>query len=172
LVFRAVAGAGFSDYEDRGSTNGDVHMFANGLAAISAGYAPFRRPEGSLDVALELVVSHSLQGSSGSRAAGNFTAAGLVLSTFLEKVQAEIGLGGYLVRRAEEAQDLALTSNRWNGGVGAFLAKYWPLADGWSWGVSFKVLMLPTRSGVEADGQKHVHFSDGVGILGLSAAWR
>lgn len=172
LVFRAVAGAGFSNYEDRESTSRDAHMFADGVAALAAGYAPFRRPEGSLDLAAEVVLSHSLQGSAGSRAAGNFMAAGLVLSTFLERVQAEIGLGGYLVRRAAEARDLGLTSSRWNGGVGAFLAKYWPLANGWAWGVSFKVLMLPTRTEVEADGQKHVHFSDGIGILGLSAAWR
>jgi hypothetical protein len=170
LAFRVMAGAGFSDYEDRSS--GDVHMFANGLAAVSAGFAPVRKAQGTLDVSLELLISRTVQGSPGAHAAGDLLAGGLTLSTFLMASRAEIGLGGYMVRRAPEAHDLALASGRWTAGLGAFLAKYWPITEYWSWGAGVKVLMLPTRTSVEADGEKHVHFSDGVGILGLSVICR
>jgi len=169
FVMRAMAGAGFSDYEDRAS--GDVHMFANGLAAVAAGYTPFQKPQGSLDVALELLLSRSMQGQPGAHAAGDLLAAGLTLSTYLAS-RTEIGLGGYVVRRATEARDLALTTGRWTAGVGAFLAKYWPVTERWAWGAGVKVLMLPTDSYVDSNGEKHVHFSDGVGILGVSLVSR
>jgi hypothetical protein len=170
FLLRAIAGAGFSDYEDRSS--GDVHMFANGLAAVSGGYAAVQKSQATLDVSLELLMSRSFQGSPGAHAAGDLLAAGLTVSTFLLTSRAEIGLGAYVVRRAGEARDLDLTTGRWTAGVGASLAKYWSMTDGWAWGAGVRVLMLPTRTEVSSDGEKHIHFSDGVGIVALSLIHR
>jgi len=170
LLFHALLAAGESNYEDRAS--GDIHMFGEGLAAVSAGHAAVRKPAGTLDVSGELLLSRSFQGSPGAHAAGNLTAFGLVLSTFLETARAEIALGGYLVRRDGEARTLALASGNWSAGIGATLARYWPVTQGWSWGLAVKVLALPTSTTTDADGEKHTHFSDGLGVIGLSAAWR
>lgn len=169
ILVRAFAGGGFTTYEDR--SDGDAHMFSEVGFTLSVGYVPLSRSSGgSLGVSAEALLAHSPELSDGARAAGNLLGGGIVLSTTLGS--GEIGVGGYLLSRAPEARTIGLIQGRHSAGVGAFIAREWPLNQRLAMGFTVRVFLLPTRTTRESDGQKRVHFAEGIGLLGISASFR
>lgn len=170
FIARVFAGGGFAFYQARRDSDAGGHLFSDALAAGSMGAILLRKPVGALSVSGEALVAHSLEGSLGAHAAGNLLAAGVVLGAHFDQV--EICLGGYVVSRTSAARELGLTESRLNGGVGAGFYKDFRVAEHFSWGIGLRALMLPNSSYEDADGKKHVHFSDGLAVLGISVGWQ
>jgi hypothetical protein len=168
FLLRAFVGPGVSSYEDRYTA--ETHMFSEAGLALSAGYVAVQGATGSLMIGADLLAFQTAEDSVAARAAGNLFGGGIVLSTKLQKV--EIGLGGYALSRAPETRAMRLTESRLGGGIGAFFTREWELGRRFALGVTLRVLMLPTRTTVEGDGEKHVHFRDAIALVGISGSFR
>ena len=168
FLLRAFLGPGFSSYEDRYTA--ETHMFSEAGLALSAGYVAVQGAAGALTIGADVLAFQTGEDSVAARAAGNLFGAGIVLSTKLQKL--EIGLGGYALSRAPETRAMRLTESRLGGGIGAFFTREWELGRRFALGATLRVLMLPTRTAVEADGEKHVHFRDAIALVGVSSSFR
>ena len=168
FLLRAFVGPGFSSYEDRYTA--ETHMFSEAGLALSVGYVAVQGAAGALTIGADVLAFQTGEDSVAARAAGNLFGGGIVLSTKLQKV--EIGLGGYALSRAPETRAMRLTESRLGGGIGAFFTREWELGRRFALGATLRVLMLPTRTTVEGDGEKHVHFRDAIALVGVSSSFR